>query len=123
MLTVKPNVLEIMLDVYSGRPNPRWFIPDDQIKTIREKIDGLPEASPVDRDILGYRGFVIKNPNRIEGIPEKIVAFNGVLEITKKEKTVYYKDEQDLEGYLLKMASELGYKKTLDHFREKQDIL
>ena len=54
--------LEVTLDIYSGRPNPSWEMPEDKVKEFFE-IKGWKEIiNPEDYGVslgLGYRGFVV----------------------------------------------------------------
>lgn len=117
-MLIKQENVEIMLDIYSGRPNPSWLMSVKQMEPILEKINNLPSAERVPRDKLGYRGFIISNVNRLDKIPERIVVFKGIVAITENGKTEYYRDINDLEKYLQKMAEEVGYKKELTYFLE-----
>ena len=52
----------VELDIFSGRPNPRWELSDTEAATVRELIDALapaPAAAPPVPPGLGYRGFRI----------------------------------------------------------------
>lgn len=115
-MLVKPEHVEIMLDVFSGMPNPSWAVPVKRIAGILEKIQKLPAAERISRDKLGYRGFVISNPGQIEEVPEKVVAFRGVIGITRSGKTTYSKDTAGIEEDLQKMAREMGYGDVLAHY-------
>jgi len=54
--------LEVVLDVYSGNPNPSWEMPPEKVKEFFE-MDGWKELmNPEDYGLsleLGYRGFII----------------------------------------------------------------
>src|SRR5258708_6876659 len=55
--------IEVELDVFSGRPNPRWVLSSSQEIEWTIRLDSLPNAA--NRDLpelpgLGYRGFVVK---------------------------------------------------------------
>ena len=52
----------VELDIFSGRPNPRWELSDAEAASVRELIDALapaPAAAPPVPPGLGYRGFRI----------------------------------------------------------------
>ncbi|HEV2720064.1 MAG TPA: hypothetical protein VG323_08600 [Thermoanaerobaculia bacterium] len=52
----------VELDIFSGRPNPRWRLGDAEAARVRELIDALapaPAAAPPEPPGLGYRGFRI----------------------------------------------------------------
>lgn len=54
--------MRVELDIFSGRPNPRWELDPDERETITAILadlpEPLPELGPPDRP-LGYRGFRI----------------------------------------------------------------
>jgi hypothetical protein len=55
-------MFEVELDIFSGRPNPRWTLDGREEAEFTERIlDGsVPMVAPSDTDgYLGYRGFVI----------------------------------------------------------------
>jgi len=107
-MQIDANVLEVMYDIFSGRPNPSWFVSGKQLDVIQERITGLSPAKPLSRNILGYRGFVITNPNHLEKFPDRIVVFKGVISLSLGDKISHFKDIHNLEGYLQKMAPDIG---------------
>jgi hypothetical protein len=51
---------EISIDKYSGMPNPRWPLSDEELSSILELVDRLPAGAPEDRrPQLGFRGVQI----------------------------------------------------------------
>ena len=67
------NVVDVELDIFSGRPNPRWSLSPHQ----QEQWVAQLETTSVARDQipifdgLGYRGFVVFNGQ------EEVRVFNG----------------------------------------------
>jgi hypothetical protein len=67
--------MQVTLDVFSGRSNPTWTLPDEQARQLVERFAGraLPSAQAVE-SILGFRGFVIDSEGDDEavraGLPE-----------------------------------------------------
>jgi len=53
-------VLLVELDVFSGRPNPRWELDEPSAKVLRELLSRLAITAnrPPEPAGLGYRGFV-----------------------------------------------------------------
>jgi hypothetical protein len=53
--------LLIELDVFSGRPNPRWELDEPSAEALRQLVRRLAAATdrPPEPPGLGYRGFVI----------------------------------------------------------------
>ena len=59
----------IELDIYSGRPNPRWEVDGEAESKLRRLLDGLALATtpPPEPPGLGYRGFVFGNSRAYRG--------------------------------------------------------
>jgi hypothetical protein len=138
------DAIEVMLDVYSGRPNPTWTLTAREV----EELKRLLEASRGERreegpqsPYLGYTGFVITNRSLIAGIPYRFRAHGGVLAVRdeppeeaakkgkeghegkkpkgrakkhKQQKTVYYGDRHRIESWLLEQAVGRGYTETIE---------
>jgi hypothetical protein len=66
-----PMVVE--LDVFSGRPNPRWELDEKNAAALTRLQSTLrrTERLPPDPPALGYRGF------RCDGPTETFIAFKG----------------------------------------------
>jgi hypothetical protein len=58
--------IAVVLDVFSGRPNPSWELGTDESEDLFKQLSGLPYAD-TDKagfsDGLGYRGFIITVTN------------------------------------------------------------
>lgn len=55
-------MLSIELDIYSGRPNPTWILPENEEKVLVERLIAEPSLMvPLTADTggLGYRGFIV----------------------------------------------------------------
>lgn len=52
--------MRVELDVFSGRPNPRWELNEDSAVALRGLLSRLTVATttPPEQPGLGYRGFV-----------------------------------------------------------------
>ncbi|WP_049714754.1 hypothetical protein [Streptomyces caatingaensis] len=62
--------MEVELDVYSGRPNPRWRLNSRDAGAFRALTAGLPPATTTARPAfpepgLGYRGFTVRDGGRV----------------------------------------------------------
>src|SRR5687768_11087580 len=61
-----PNIdsadpMEIELDAFSGRPNPKWVASPERATSVSHALSSLPDAAArPEPDHLGYRGFVIR---------------------------------------------------------------
>ncbi|MCX6952111.1 MAG: hypothetical protein NTV51_08080 [Verrucomicrobia bacterium] len=54
--------MEAELDVFSGRPNPRWVIPAPESERIAAQLAALSQpADPPAMPGLGFRGFVLRS--------------------------------------------------------------
>lgn len=55
--------MQIELDIFSGRPNPKWTCDEAQALRLGELLTGLPEVSAAEASPeppgLGYRGFYL----------------------------------------------------------------
>ena len=63
----------VELDIFSGRPNPRWRLSDAEAARVRELIDALapaPNSALPEPPGLGYRGF---------RIDDAVTAYHGVV--------------------------------------------
>lgn len=55
-----PVTIEVELDIFSGRPNPRWTLSDAAAREFTDRLAALPAAAPETlAGNLGYRGFVV----------------------------------------------------------------
>jgi hypothetical protein len=103
--------LRVELDVFSGRPNPRWTLAGARLADV---IRHLPEGAQVEAaepTHLGYRGFVL----RANG--ERAVVFGGVIHLRSAEGRQVRRDDSGLEDLLLAQARELGYGDVIDAIR------
>lgn len=109
--------VEVMLDIFSGRPNPRWTLSDEQVNDLQARLRALPESTPVIPPGLGYRGFIVTNPANDPRLPGRIEAFASVITSTNAQATRYYQDANNIEGWLIDQARERGFGDVIDRFR------
>ncbi len=110
--------IEAMLDIFSGRPNPTWKLSENQVDELKTKLGTFPSAESKAPSGLGYRGVRLVNIGKIANIPDRIIAYNGVLAITEKGITNYYEDSNKIEEWLLDQARERGYGEAIEKFRQ-----
>lgn len=110
--------IEAMLDIFSGRPNPTWKLSENQVDELKTKLGTFPSAESKSTPGLGYRGVRLVNIGKITNIPDRIIAYNGVLAITEKGITNYYEDSNKIEEWLLDQAREQGYGEAIEKFRQ-----
>jgi hypothetical protein len=94
----------VMLDVYSGRPNPTWILDDQQAKELQQKI-GRARAAPRGGSLplLGYRGFILR-PVESAHAPSKPLA--GLAPSHAKSKDVVLSGIPEAEEFLLHLAGD-----------------
>ena len=80
---MKCNELKIegMIDIFSGRPNPKWLLSNEQVDELKTKLGKLPMAKPVMPPGLGYRGAFVTNLSRDGRIPDQIKVYNSILSV------------------------------------------
>ncbi|RKH10766.1 hypothetical protein D7V97_12940 [Corallococcus sp. CA053C] len=65
-------MLEVELDIFSGRPNPTWQLSEKEEKQLMDRVVAEPAqlsaTSPSEEDFgLGYRGFVVRQIKQDNG--------------------------------------------------------
>jgi hypothetical protein len=103
------DVMNVELDIFSGRPNPVWSLSERQVGEMDAIIETLPAttASVPTRPGLGYRGFVV---TRLPQRAWRLDLFKGFVAIASEGRTEIRSDrERKLERFLLDSAgSELS---------------
>ena len=102
------NPMEIELDVFSGRPNPKWLESPERAASVRRALASLVEA-PVrpEPGNLGYRGFLIRQG----GLHARV--YGGYVTVTTNGVTRTFFDSAGLEPELITDASERGFGEVL----------
>lgn len=108
--------IEATLDIFSGRPTPKWMLSREQVEALRAKLGKFPAAEPKEPPGLGYRGVIITNLSKAPEFPERILAYNSVLSITGI--TIYQEDVNNAEGWMLEQAYKQGYGEVIQQFRQ-----
>jgi hypothetical protein len=103
--------LRVELDVFSGRPNPRWTLSGPSLADVIRHLPEGARAEAAEPAHLGYRGFVL----RANG--ERAVVFGGLIHLRSAEGREVRRDEAGLEEQLLGQAHELGYGDVIDAMR------
>ncbi len=110
----------VELDVFSGRPNPTWSLSAEQAKELREALQDLPPVDkPAPENALGYRGFLLSNPDRAGGLAPHIRICAGIVTMTDGHE-LSYRDMHGVEHRLLLQASQHGYKGIVDSVLEEK---
>jgi len=102
--TDSADPMEIELDAFSGRPNPKWVESQERAASVSRALSLLAEA-PVrpEPDHLGYRGFIIRQ----RGLHARV--YGGYVTVTTNGATRTFFDSAGLEPELIADASERGF--------------
>jgi hypothetical protein len=106
--------VDVELDLFSGRPNPRWTLVGDRLDAVRERGCGLAPGEPKVLPGLGYRGFVLTADR------DSVRAFDGMLRLERGERTDILRDERGLEELLVAQAHDCGFGAVLARFRRQR---
>lgn len=100
--------MEIELDAFSGRPNPKWLESPERAASVSRALSSLAEA-PVrpEPGNLGYRGFIIRQ----RGLHARV--YGGYVTVTTNGATRTFFDSAGLEPELIADASERGFADVL----------
>jgi hypothetical protein len=104
---------EVELDIFSGRPNPRWSLSGRGVRDLEERLERLEPVQADEPRALGYRGFVIRSKSEVQ-----VRAFNSVLILTDARGKSSFRDGAGLEERLLEQADEHGFGDLIATFRE-----
>lgn len=114
--------LSVTLDVFSGRPNPKWQLSAVQTREFLGRMERLDQEStskpPGARGTLGYRGFVVSgSAGKRVGSVELFV--HGALVDRGPRALAVYDSKRGLEDWLLRSGQgEIGGVLT-KHVREQ----
>ena len=109
--------LVVTVDVFSGRPNPRFMITEpSDIMDLRDNLANLPALSEAlgespEFGRLGYRGIMIFNQAGIEGIPRYVQILGGKVKVcpgAEGGEVGFFADTGGLEKHYLGLAKEQG---------------
>ena len=97
------DLVEVELDVFSGRPNPRWVVPGVERDSLLNMVASLREAQgPMPSTGLGYRGFILRDGNR------EILVFRQLVRVRRGSDEEIYRDTVGLEKRLAQEAKRRG---------------
>jgi hypothetical protein len=99
--------LQVELDAFSGRPNPRWELTSTDTADFVKRLRGLPPAQLQAEAFegLGYRGFIIRADREPVNGYEEIRLYRGIV-ITKRgnHEDAFNDADRALERWLLDSA-------------------
>jgi hypothetical protein len=113
--------LQVELDAFSGRPNPRWDLKDDQAAEFLKLLRGLsPAESAIQPPGLGYRGFIVRSTGEPVGAYDEVRIFRGTVVARRGARVETFGDpERVLEGMLLDTAREHVDEPVLQYIRSE----
>lgn len=98
---------EVEIDVFSGRPNPRWRLSSSEERELRRRILALKlEARYPHVPDLGFRGFIV----RMEGLSATVYARTVAVSLSSGPRAIF-SDTQGIEEMLRQEAGKRGYMK------------
>lgn len=110
--------MQIILDVFSGRPNPSWELTSEEASELARRLMGLVEAcQTLTEGGLGYRGLILLNPERMAGVPVEGRVFHSIIGLWENGHPTYYHDQNNVEDWLIELARKQGHGTLLDQIR------
>ena len=103
---------EVELDLYSGRPNPRWELTAEEGRELLRRLgdlEGSAAGFAPEPPGLGYRGFILVPVGPDDGLTERIEVYGGTITIHRGRKAVHYRDSRDVEEWLFRQAEGRGH--------------
>lgn len=105
-------VVRVLL--YSGQPDPAYILEDQEIiDAIRDVFASAKVAEAFDKktvipSILGYKGILVKNAGKREGLPSMFAVYQGAIEVVDGQKQFLYDENRRLEKLLIDGAVRKG---------------
>lgn len=102
--------ISVVLDVFSGRPNPSWELDPSESRELLRQLSLLPEADKNKAEFfdgLGYRGFVItvQPADNAGSSPTIYRVFKGFILMNDK----VFSDNSAVEKKLMEQAGKKGF--------------
>ena len=103
-------MLSVELDAFSGRPNPRWTLSENESASLLEALRDLPPAGPqASPDQLGFRGFIVHNLQRAGGLPSRMRVWPGFVGYEDAAQPLVFVDANGCLRTLIEQAKRRGY--------------
>ena len=84
--------LEVTLNIFSGRENPRWTLSDDQESELIDRIATITKPTfsktPGSAGLLGYRGFTVSRSSDHPRGAYKLLINEGILDFGRAEESL-----------------------------------
>lgn len=100
--------------IYSGRPNPTAALDDAAVARLAELLEAAPAVEATDRGTvfpsrLGYNGVAVDNPGGRTGLPRRLAAYGGTIEVGEGRARGFRRDEGEaIETFLIDAAAQAG---------------
>lgn len=112
----------VVMDVFSGRPNPEWRLTETQsaelLNLLLKTFD--VKGAPATYEGLGYRGFIVKGDgDLINGYDEIRIYRNAVIARRGNREETFIDAERSLERWLLDSAKNHVDKLVLQHIQDE----
>jgi hypothetical protein len=106
--------IEVELDVFSGRPNPRWTLDTELAQRVADLLQkqGHPKVASLPSAILGYRGFVLQIDDERPLTASVIRVCGGIVSTGSGQGATHFAIPA-LESMLLEDAERHGHGKLL----------
>lgn len=113
--------VSVVLDVFSGRPNPSWELDPSESGELLQQLSPLPETDKnksVFNDGLGYRGFVISvtGADAATSLPATIRVYKGFVLMNEK----VFSDQHSVEKKLMEQGRNKGFAHIIESIRRKE---
>lgn len=103
-------MVQIELDIFSGRPNPTWRLDDAQTIELLALLSDLPVATQGQPEPLGYRGFLVYRCGSAGVAAAPVRVYAGTVEIDSQP----FADIRGAEAWLQRSARANGWAAILD---------
>ena len=99
--------IEVTLNIFSGRENPRWTLPDNKEKDLMKRVEKVKtptlSKAPAAAGLLGYRGLTIRRADDHPRGALKMLVHEGIVDFGRAEENMVSND-RSLEQWLLESA-------------------
>lgn len=113
---VPSEAVKVTIDIYSGLPNPVFYISKADLDSINELKNAFADASKTSKRMagntvqpsrLGYRGIFVENRTRVSGLPGTMSIYRNAIN-ANEDASVIFEDNKNVEVFLLNKARENG---------------
>jgi hypothetical protein len=95
--------MTLELDVFSGRPNPRWNLTAEETTHLHKLLRDLPQVPETRESGLGYRAFVLTEGQK------RITVSKGLVQTDEQGRQFAYRDTTGVEAFLRQLATDRGH--------------